>query len=281
MSGLHAAAAPPACAAGTRRPRAARGARASLAGDSARAQCRAGTTTPRFLHSGPARAPPPAPLLPLRRGAACRAAAAPARASGAVLASSRASPFASATPRATSSLLLSGTHLAPLRRARRARWSAAPCAAASPPPRGGVPPAAAAAAAAAVAPSAPPAAASPASPAPPPPGPPLGAPLPEHPLLRRGTLPNGLRYVVLPNAVPPNRFEAHLEMHAGSVDEGEAEQGVAHLVEHVVFLGSRKREKLLGARAARRAARTRTTPLSGGEKPQRARAAPAPPRAHF
>ena len=75
----------------------------------------------------------------------------------------------------------------------------------------------------------------------------LSVPLPQHPLLLRGQLPNGLRYVVLPNRVPPNRFEAHLEMHAGSVDEGESEQGVAHFVEHVTFLGSRKREKLLGA----------------------------------
>lgn len=35
-------------------------------------------------------------------------------------------------------------------------------------------------------------------------------------------------------------------VHAGSVDEGPEEQGVAHFVEHVTFLGSRKRENLLG-----------------------------------
>ena len=74
-------------------------------------------------------------------------------------------------------------------------------------------------------------------------------PLPEHPLLRRGTLANGLRWVVLPNPAPPNRFEAHLEVHAGSVDEGEDEQGLAHLVEHVTFLGSKARERLLGTGA--------------------------------
>lgn len=73
--------------------------------------------------------------------------------------------------------------------------------------------------------------------------------LPMHPKLYRGVLGNGLRYVILPNSVPPNRFEAHLEMHAGSVDEEEHEQGLAHLVEHVTFLGSRKREKLLGTGA--------------------------------
>eukprot|EP00899_Mesostigma_viride_P019537 jgi/Mesvir1/27585/Mv07330-RA.1 len=70
--------------------------------------------------------------------------------------------------------------------------------------------------------------------------------LPQHPKLRRGMLPNGLRYVVLQNAVPPNRFEAHLEMHVGSVDEEDNQQGLAHLIEHVTFLGSRKREKMLG-----------------------------------
>ena len=36
---------------------------------------------------------------------------------------------------------------------------------------------------------------------------------------------------------------------AGSVDEQENEQGMAHLVEHVTFLGSAKRERLLGTGA--------------------------------
>lgn len=34
--------------------------------------------------------------------------------------------------------------------------------------------------------------------------------------LRLGQLENGLRYVMLPNKVPSQRFEAHLEMHAGT-----------------------------------------------------------------
>lgn len=33
--------------------------------------------------------------------------------------------------------------------------------------------------------------------------------------LRMGQLANGFSYVMLPNKVPPQRFEAHLEMHAG------------------------------------------------------------------
>lgn len=39
--------------------------------------------------------------------------------------------------------------------------------------------------------------------------------LEEHPDLQMGQLDNGLKYVILPNKVPLNRFEAHLEMHAG------------------------------------------------------------------
>lgn len=77
----------------------------------------------------------------------------------------------------------------------------------------------------------------------------LSQPLQNHPRLETGHLPNGLRYVILPNVTPPSRFEAHLEVHAGSVDEGEGEQGIAHLVEHVTFLGSKKREGLLGTGA--------------------------------
>lgn len=34
--------------------------------------------------------------------------------------------------------------------------------------------------------------------------------------LQLGSLENGLRWVILPNRSPPARFEAHLEVHAGS-----------------------------------------------------------------
>ena len=36
------------------------------------------------------------------------------------------------------------------------------------------------------------------------------------PGLELGQLDNGLRYVILPNKVPEDRFEAHLEIHAGA-----------------------------------------------------------------
>ncbi|KAI3800722.1 hypothetical protein L1987_28816 [Smallanthus sonchifolius] len=79
----------------------------------------------------------------------------------------------------------------------------------------------------------------------------LSAQLPSHPKLFRGQLENGLRYLILPNKVPQNRFEAHMEVHVGSIDEEDDEQGIAHMIEHVAFLGSKKREKLLrtGARS--------------------------------
>jgi predicted Zn-dependent peptidase len=43
--------------------------------------------------------------------------------------------------------------------------------------------------------------------------------LAQHPDLTVGQLDNGLRFVILPNSVPPNRFEAHLELHAGRLTQ--------------------------------------------------------------
>ena len=47
----------------------------------------------------------------------------------------------------------------------------------------------------------------------------------------------------------PRPTTSHHCVVAGSVDEQADEQGIAHLVEHVTFLGSRKREGLLGTGA--------------------------------
>ena len=43
----------------------------------------------------------------------------------------------------------------------------------------------------------------------------LDTPLEEHKDLVQGELSNGLKYVILPNMLPPERFEAHLEICAG------------------------------------------------------------------
>jgi predicted Zn-dependent peptidase len=71
-------------------------------------------------------------------------------------------------------------------------------------------------------------------------------PLPVHPDVHSGVLPNGLPYIILPNKSPPGRFEAHLQVFSGSADELEPQQGIAHLTEHVAYMGSRKRERLFG-----------------------------------
>lgn len=83
-------------------------------------------------------------------------------------------------------------------------------------------------------------------PRPQPPGSSLREPLPLHPDVRSGTLSNGMPYIILPNKSPPGRFEAHLQVFSGSSDELEPQQGIAHLTEHVAYMGSRKRELLFG-----------------------------------
>ncbi|EED88766.1 stromal processing peptidase, partial [Thalassiosira pseudonana CCMP1335] len=70
--------------------------------------------------------------------------------------------------------------------------------------------------------------------------------LPFHPNVKSGVLENGFSYVFLPNRSPPGRFEAHLQVFSGSADELEPQQGIAHLTEHVAYMGSRKRERLFG-----------------------------------
>lgn len=70
--------------------------------------------------------------------------------------------------------------------------------------------------------------------------------LPVHPNIKSGVLDNGFSYVILPNKSPAGRFEAHLQVFSGSADELEPQQGIAHLTEHVAYMGSRKRERLFG-----------------------------------
>lgn len=74
--------------------------------------------------------------------------------------------------------------------------------------------------------------------------PPLKQPLPFHPDVSSGILPNGMSYIILPNKSPPGRFEAHLQVFSGSADELESQRGLAHFTEHVAYMGSSKRERL-------------------------------------
>ena len=58
--------------------------------------------------------------------------------------------------------------------------------------------------------------------------------------VNEGKLDNGFTYFILPNNNPPGRFEAHLEVLSGSANELERQQGMAHLIEHVAYMGSPK-----------------------------------------
>ncbi|MCI4589181.1 insulinase family protein [Sphingobium sp. BYY-5] len=56
---------------------------------------------------------------------------------------------------------------------------------------------------------------------------------------RFGTLPNGLRYAIRRNGVPPGQVSVRLRIDAGSLMEREDEQGYAHYMEHLSMRGSR------------------------------------------
>ncbi|MEO0063490.1 MAG: hypothetical protein RLZZ08_2050, partial [Pseudomonadota bacterium] len=70
---------------------------------------------------------------------------------------------------------------------------------------------------------------------------------PEDPWIYRGTdipvdrqwlfgeLPNGLRYAVRRNGVPPGQVSIRVRIDAGSLYEQDSERGFAHLIEHLVF----------------------------------------------
>jgi zinc protease len=63
--------------------------------------------------------------------------------------------------------------------------------------------------------------------------------LPCDPQVTRGTLPNGLTYYIRRNERPQNRVMLQLAVKAGSVDEADDQQGLAHFLEHMAFNGSR------------------------------------------
>jgi len=58
------------------------------------------------------------------------------------------------------------------------------------------------------------------------------------PALVFGALPNGFRYVLMENNRPEGRVSLHLAIQAGSLQEQEHQQGVAHFLEHMMFCGT-------------------------------------------
>jgi len=62
--------------------------------------------------------------------------------------------------------------------------------------------------------------------------------LPVDPAIRTGTLDNGLTYYVRANTEPANRAELWLAINAGSLQEDDDQQGLAHFLEHMLFNGT-------------------------------------------
>ncbi len=65
-----------------------------------------------------------------------------------------------------------------------------------------------------------------------------GSDIPPDPDWRFGTLPNGVRYAVRKNGVPPGQVSIRVRIDAGSLMERDSERGFAHLIEHLAFRGS-------------------------------------------
>jgi zinc protease len=83
---------------------------------------------------------------------------------------------------------------------------------------------------------------------------PFGGPTPraagaiEDPAVRAGSLSNGLTYYIRANQEPPNRAELRLVVNAGSVLEDPDQRGLAHMLEHMAFNGTRSfaQQELVG-----------------------------------
>src|SRR5256885_13801752 len=56
--------------------------------------------------------------------------------------------------------------------------------------------------------------------------------------IHTATLPNGLKYFVRRNDQPAKRIALRLAVKAGSLDEADDQQGLAHFIEHMAFNGS-------------------------------------------
>jgi zinc protease len=67
--------------------------------------------------------------------------------------------------------------------------------------------------------------------------------VPLHRDVVKGELSNGLKYYILENGKPQNKVELRLVVNAGSILETDAQQGLAHFVEHMAFNGTKNFKK--------------------------------------
>ena len=69
------------------------------------------------------------------------------------------------------------------------------------------------------------------------------SPIPADPNLLHGTLANGFSYFLRRDGQPSGRVSLGLVVKAGSANEGQGQDGLAHLVQHMAFEGTGKFEK--------------------------------------
>src|SRR2546423_3046296 len=62
--------------------------------------------------------------------------------------------------------------------------------------------------------------------------------IPADPAVVFGALPNGIRYAIIKNTTPRDEVSIRLRIGAGSLMESDAQQGLAHFLEHMAFRGS-------------------------------------------
>lgn len=67
--------------------------------------------------------------------------------------------------------------------------------------------------------------------------------IPVSPEVLKGKLDNGITYYVRENKKPENRIFLRLVVNAGSVLENDSQQGLAHLIEHMAFNGTKNFQK--------------------------------------
>jgi len=67
--------------------------------------------------------------------------------------------------------------------------------------------------------------------------------LPTDPAVRTGTLDNGMRYYIRQNDEPEDRLQLRLALNAGSILETDAQRGLAHFLEHMLFNGTENFEE--------------------------------------
>ncbi|WP_179862242.1 M16 family metallopeptidase [Longibacter salinarum] len=67
--------------------------------------------------------------------------------------------------------------------------------------------------------------------------------LPVDPAVRTGTLDNGMRFYIRQNDEPEDRLQLRLALNAGSILETDAQRGLAHFLEHMLFNGTENFEE--------------------------------------